>query len=189
MADSSWIGPAIQWTVWGVLMSLVMVGLARSRTRNGGAAHEQLRLPKGVLALSVVGIAFFLGLAILAYPAKTGGLGVASVFMVFAALSGYLALEYFRVWHTVTSEGLDYGTMFRGRKFVRWEEVSSVNFSPAGWFVLKAPDKPQARISAMLRGLPEFASAVLQKVPLDRLDSKTLQLLQQTAYGNLPRIW
>jgi hypothetical protein len=47
-----WWAPVVQWTLWGLIMSVVMAWVARSRTRARPAAEQStLRHPFSTLAL------------------------------------------------------------------------------------------------------------------------------------------
>jgi hypothetical protein len=57
------------------------------------------------------------------------------------------------------------------------------------WFKIELTSGVVVRVSAMLIGLPEFASRVLAGVPRGAIGENAYALLQQTEQGNLPRIW
>jgi hypothetical protein len=62
--EQSWWGPAVQWTVWGILMTLVMGWVARSRFKNRPHSDSQrLVHPPSTLIIGVVVFLFFAGIA------------------------------------------------------------------------------------------------------------------------------
>lgn len=56
-----------------------------------------------------------------------------------------------------------------------------VTYAPVmKWFVLETRSRDVARVSAMLRGLPEFARLVPTHAPADAIDRETLAVLAAT---------
>jgi hypothetical protein len=191
MADPFW-QTTIQWTIWGIAMSLVMGALARSRNKVRLPMDEnKLVHPRSTLILGVVCSGFFVSAAILSVAfIEKGGWGFAIFFLAFSLLGAPIIVDYYLARHELTGDGLNYGTMFKGRHSLKWADVTSIRYSQgAKWFLVFAPGKPVARISAMLLGLPAFAKEVLNKVPGSRIETQAQQVLRETAQGNLPRIW
>jgi Bacterial PH domain len=168
--------PVLQWGLWAVAI---------------GSGHT-LAHPGSILAIGLVVGGFFLLLAVWSalYPDATGSPLISLSFLGFAALGLPLVLDYRNARHTLTPDGLQYGRMLGAGGRLRWAEVRSVRYSEAAkWFRLELAGGGVVRISAMLRGLPEFASAVLAGVPSAAIDEDTRAVLQATARGELPRVW
>jgi hypothetical protein len=191
--ERSWLAPAIQWALYGVLMSLVVGWIASSRTRARPAGEaRRLQHPPSTLILGMLGLTFFLALAILSkvYDNGTGGPVVTGVFLGFAALSLLVIAEYCVARHELTSDGMHYGKLTGARGSLKWSEVTHVTYSPSmKWYRLQASNGAVVRISAMLMGLPEFAREMLAHVARPAIDDKSWSMLQATARGDLPKIW
>jgi hypothetical protein len=174
-------------------MTLVMGWLAHTRTHPRPASEANtLAHPRSTLAVGLVCGGFFLALAILSamHPGKTGSPLISLFFLAFAALGLPLVLDYRNARHTLTADGLRYGRMLGEGGMLRWTEVRKIRYSEAAkWFRLELVGGRVVRISAMLRGLPEFAAAALAQVPPTTMDQDTRAVLQATAQGELPRIW
>jgi hypothetical protein len=188
-----WWAPVLQWGIWAVLMTIVMGWLAHTRThpRPAGEAHS-LAHPRSTLVIGLICGGFFLALAVLSamFPGKTGSPLITLFFLAFAALGLPLVLDYRNARHTLTPDGLRYGRMLGEGGRLRWAEVRRIHYSEAAkWFRLELAGGEIVRISAMLKGLPEFAAAVLAQVPPAAIDPDTRAVLQATAQGELPRIW
>jgi hypothetical protein len=188
-----WWAPVLQWGLWAVLMTLVMGWLAHTRT-HPRPSHEANTLahPRSTLAIGLICGGFFLALAILSamYPGKTGSPLISLFFLAFAVLGLPLVLDYRNARHTLTADGLRYRRMLGEGGRLRWAEVRKIRYSEAAkWFRLELAGGEVVRVSAMLKGLPEFAAAVLAQVPPTAIDPETRDILQATAQGELPRIW
>ena len=59
----------------------------------------------------------------------------------------------------------------------------------AKWFRLITNNGEVVRVSVMLVGLPEFARAVLDEVPPEKIDTGSKSVLEQTAAGHPPSLW
>jgi hypothetical protein len=174
-------------------MTAVMGWLARTRSRPQ-PPHDSHTLahPRSTLAIGLICGGFFLILAVWSalYPGTTGSPLISAFFLGFAALGIPLILDYRNARHTLTSDGLRYGKMLGAGGSLRWSEVRTVRYSEvAKWFRLELMDGRVVRISAMLRGLPEFAGAVLAQVPASAIDADTRAVLEATAKGDLPKVW
>jgi hypothetical protein len=174
-------------------MSAVMGWLARART-SPGAPHDSRTLahPRSTLIVGLVCTGFFLLLAVWSFlfPGKTGSPVISLFFLGFAALGAPLILDYRNARHVLTHDGLQYGKLFGGGGRMRWTEVRELRYSQsAKWFRLQLADGRVVRISAMLRGLPEFAAAALAQVSPAAIGEDAPVVLQATAQGELPRVW
>jgi hypothetical protein len=188
-----WWTTVLQWGLWAVVMTAVMGWLARTRAgpRPSDEAHT-LAHPRSTLLVGLICTGFFLALAVLSvlYPGKTGSPLISLAFLGFAALGLPMVLDYRNARHTLTSDGLRYGRMLGNGGTLRWTQVRRVYYSEAAkWFRLELSGGEVVRISAMLRGLPEFAAAVLAQVDPSAIDADTQAVLEATARGELPRVW
>jgi hypothetical protein len=193
MNERLWWLTALKWTLWAIVMAVVMGWLGRNRFR---PRHKEelgtLRHPTSTLMIGVVCFSFCAALTI--YSAvttdKTASWQTTTLFAGFAAMSALMTLEYFMARHCVSDEGLAYRKLLGSTGFLRWSELKRIRYgSTMKWFRLDAMDGRVVRLSAMLMGLPEFAQALLKSAPAEAMDSDTLQILQATAEGNPPSLW
>ncbi|NOT24967.1 MAG: PH domain-containing protein [Acidobacteria bacterium] len=193
MNGRSWWELAIQWTVWAIVMTVVMGWLARSRfprkrLDNPGA----LRHPTSTLVMGVVCFCFLGALSVISATTtnKTATWWTTTIFAGFAASSLVLILDYFMARHQVSNEGLAYRKLLGKTGFVKWTELKKVRYASAlKWFRIETTSGEVVRVSAMLMGLPEFAEALLRSAPLESMNLETRQILRATAEGNPPSIW
>jgi Bacterial PH domain len=193
MTTRPWWAPVLQWGLWAVAMGAIMTWLAQTRTRPRAASEAStLAHPRSTLVIGLICGGFFLTLAVWSalLPGKTGSPFISLFFLGFAALGVPLVLDYLNARHTLTADGLRYGKLLGGGGQLRWVDVRKLRYSEgAKWFRLELTDGRVVRISAMLRGLPEFAAAVLAQVPSGAIDADTRAVMQATAQGEQPRVW
>jgi len=174
-------------------MSLVMGWLSLSRKRARLPAEQSvLRYPQSILIVGVVCSAFFLVLALLSilFPGKDGSPAISLIFVGFAFLGAPLIVEYYRVVHHLEEGGIRYSSLISTPGFLPWSDIKSVGYAPSmKWFRIEGRDGQIIRVSVMLMGLPEFARAVLSKVPDFRIDPVARDLLRRTAEGHPPSVW
>jgi len=187
-----WITP-LQWTLWVVVMSIVMGWLGRSRFRARPASQaNRLAHPPGTLIVGLLCFALFAGLAVVSnvIPNETTTWWTTSVFVGFALLSTPMVSGFFLEGYEISEEGIA-GRSFTGvRKYLRWSDLRTVRYaSLMKWFRLETQSGTVARISVMLMGLPEFARLLLQGAPHGAIDAGTLVVLRATAAGNPPSPW
>jgi len=187
-----WITP-LQWTLWLIVMSIVMGWLNRSRFRARPASQaNRLAHPPSTLIIGLPCFALFAGLAVVSnvIPNKTTTWWTTSVFVGFALLSAPMVSGFFLEEYEVSEEGIA-GRSFTGvRKYLRWSDLRAVRYAPLmKWFRLETQSGTAARISVMLIGLPEFARSLLQGAPHGVIDARTLVVLRATAAGNPPSLW
>jgi hypothetical protein len=191
--NTSWWMSVVQWTLWGLLMTLAMGWVARSRLRARlPAAQGRLQHPPSILVVGLGGFAFFFGLAVLSnvYANETTTWATTSVFLGFALLSGLLVADYFLARHMLVEGGLDYGRLTGRRRRLAWTDVTRVRYAPAlKWFKIQTAEGRVARVSASMTGLPAFAEAVLRDVPPAAIDADTHAVLRAAAAGDLPPVW
>jgi Domain of unknown function (DUF4034) len=177
----------------GVLLTSLMtawVGASRKRQSPGERAGW-LQHPPSTLSLGLLVLVFFLAIAVLArvYDNGTGGPMISALFAGFGVLALLLLLEYYRVRHQLTADGLNFGRLLGPRGALRWRDVTRITYSRGmRWFRIETGAGEVARISAMLTGLPEFARAVLEQVPGYAIDDGAREVLQACAQGELPRL-
>src|ERR1700732_1479471 len=164
MDQPGW-GTVVQWTVWGILLTLVMGWVARSPFKaRPHSDSRQLVHPPSTLIIGVVVFLFFAGIAVISnvFPNKTVTWWTTAVFVGFAMLSLGMVAAYVLGHHQVSREGLIYGRLTGRRGYLKWADLRRVKYAPTmKWFRLETQSGDVARISAMLVGLPELARVLL----------------------------
>ena len=189
-----WWIPIVQWSVWGVIMAVVMGWVARSRfAKRPDSDVQSLRHPRSTLAIGVVGALFFFGIAVVSNTVgknDTATIWTTLGFIFFGSASLPMIADYFFARHKVSDAGIEYGRMFGQRGTLLWSDVQRVRFaSVMKWFVLEPRAGAPVRISAMLMGLPEFARLLLLHVPAQLIDDEARALLEATREGRPPSVW
>jgi hypothetical protein len=183
----------LQWMLWGLLMSLVMGWVARSRSRPRPAGSSQrLQHPTSTLVIGVACFLLFAAIAVISnvFANATTSWKTTTVFVGFALLALPILGDYFAARHEVLEEGLRYGRLVGSGGYMPWTELKSVRFSEAmKWFRLESQSGKVVRLSVMLMGLPTFAQLLLAHTPPQSIEKKTLPVLQTTAEGNPPSVW
>ena len=67
----------------------------------------------------------------------------------------------------ISEEGIISWSPWKGRRYIRWEEVKLVSFS--GQFFEVKSSKKKVRVSIMLRGSSDFCREVISKVPQNKI--------------------
>jgi hypothetical protein len=179
--------------LWGLLMSVVISWIARSRERpRPAAAGQRLQHPISTLIIGLTGFLFFAAIAVVSnvFANATTSWKTTAVFVGFALLALPILGDYFAARHEVSEEGLRYGQLFGSGGCMRWTDLKSIRFSAAmKWFRLESQSGKVIRLSVMLMGLPTFAKLLLAHAPRQSIESNTLGILQNTADGNPPSAW
>jgi hypothetical protein len=185
--------PILKWTIWGLVMALVMAWIASSRLRPRPPTDvRRLVHPPSTLIIGLAGFLFFAGIAVLSnvFANRTTTWWTTATFTGFALLSLLLVADYALARHEVSEAGLHYRRLTGRRGSLGWSELRRVRYAPAmKWFRLETASGDVARISVMLVGLPEFASLLLAYAPAQAIDADTLPILQATAAGQPPSVW
>ena len=112
--SDSWL----QWTLWAIIMSLVMGWVARSRMRPRPACRDQqLRHPVSTLIIGLAGFLLFAAIAVISnvFSNKTTSWWTTAIFLGFALLALPVVGDYFAARHEVSREGLLYGRLLGDR--------------------------------------------------------------------------
>jgi Bacterial PH domain len=193
VAEKTWWPTAVQWTVWAILMSLVMGWLARSRRRPRPTSQQRdLVHPASTLIIGLACLGLFAGLAVVSnvFANKTTTWWTTAAFLAFALMAVVLIADYFLARHHVSDDGMAYRKLTGARRYLRWSDLRAVRYTPVmKWFRLETRSGDVARVSVMLMGLPEFARILLAHSPEEAIEPHTLQLLRSTADGHPPSVW
>jgi hypothetical protein len=193
MSDRPWWTIVAQWTLWALVMFVVMGWLAKSRLRARPTSDaRRLTHPPSTLIVGALCFAFFAGITVISnvVPNRTTTWWTTSIFVGFAALSAPLVVAYFMTEHHLSEDGLAYMKALARRNYLRWSDLRDVRYAPGmKWFRLETRSGDVARISVMLMGLPEFARLLLVHAPADAIEPGTLPILKATAEGQPPSVW
>jgi len=188
-----WWGDVVQWAIWGILMTIIMGWVAKSRHKRRPLSDgRQLAHPPSTLIIGLVGFIFFAGIAVISnvFANETTTWWTTAIFVGFAVLSVPMIADYFFARHELSEEGLSYGRMNGSRGNLRWSDIRRVKYSQSlKWFRIETSAGAVARVSAMLIGLPEFAKLLLAHTRPTAIDPETLRILKETAAGNPPSVW
>lgn len=189
-----WWVPIVQWTLWGLVMAVVMGWVAKARLRKRATADRYLLVhPLSTLLIGAAGAAFFFGIAIISNTVgknPTATIWTTLAFVAFGLASMPMIADYFFARHRLTEEGIHYGRMLGQRGSLPWSQVKRLRFAPVmKWFVLDSASGARVRISALLMGLPEFARLALLHVPPTAIDTNTQIVLLETEQGRPPSVW
>ena len=120
----------MQWTLWTIIMSLIMGWVARSRRQPRAAGYaRRLQHPPSTLIIGLVCFLFFAGIAVISnvFANATTTWLTTTVFMGFALLALPIVGDYFAARHQVfPEEGLRYGRLFGSGGKIRWADLKSV---------------------------------------------------------------
>jgi hypothetical protein len=187
-----WWEALLRWGGPALLTSLVLAWMQTRRTRARAPGEaSRLQHPPRALFMGIGLFVFFAGLVALsfAHDNATGVPLATSIFAAFALLSLLMAAEYYRARYELTADGLNYGRLLGARRSLKWRDVTHVTYSPGmKWFRIETSCGEIARISAMLRGLPDFAQAVLTQVPSYAIDERALAVLKSSSQAELPKL-
>lgn len=193
MSERAWWVGIVQWTLWGVVMTVMMNWLGKSRFRRRREEEfGTLRHPVSTLIIGLACFGLFGALTIFSATTtnKTATWWTTAAFAGFAAMSVPMLLDYFMVKHRLSDDGLAYRKMLGTTGFLRWSELKKVRYgSLMKWFRLETASGEVVRVSTMLMGLPEFAQTLLKSTPADTMDTGTREILEGTAEGNPPSLW
>ncbi|KFI08357.1 hypothetical protein [Massilia sp. BSC265] len=188
-----WLRMLAQGLFWVVSMTLIMRWLARGRHRAApAAAGGRVQHHARFLVIGVICTLFFVGVMVAAsiWPDEGVNFWFYAFMTGFVLLGAYLVADYRFARHTVSGAGMDFGRPTGRRLAFGWADVRTVRFSKSwNWFRIELESGNVVHVSGMMTGLPEFAGKVLEQVPAARIDRDTLQMLRDTAKGQLPLIW
>jgi hypothetical protein len=121
--NQPWWASVVQWTLWGILMALVMGWVGRSRFKaRPQSDSRRLVHPPSTLIIGLVGLLFFAGLAIISniFSNKTTTWWTTTIFIGFALLSLPMVADYFLARHEISEDGLSYGRLTGPRGYLKW---------------------------------------------------------------------
>jgi len=108
-----WWVSVLQWSLWGVVMVIVMGWVARSRLRARPEGDQRtLRHPISTLLIGLMGSAFFFGIAIISNTVgknATATIWTTLGFVLFGLASLPMVADYFFARHTVSEAASNTG--------------------------------------------------------------------------------
>jgi len=132
--NKSWL----QWTLWTLLMSLIMSWVARGCGRPRPVPSAQrLQHPTSTLIIGLAGFLLFAAIAVVSnvFANVTTTWWTTAIFVGFALLALPILGDYLAARHEVSEEGLRYGRLFGSGGYLPGAELKSIRFSEAmKWF-------------------------------------------------------
>jgi hypothetical protein len=144
-----------------------------------------MSLPLRVFAIGLTCFLIFADLALFSgvTATKKGPWWPAVEFAGGTLFAAFVISAYFFEKHELSQDGIASQNFLGGRKYLRWADTRSVQYSAwMNWFRLKTSDATVG-ISTWLIGLPHFAQMVLSHAPPDAINDRTRQLLVAAAAG------
>jgi hypothetical protein len=156
-----------------ILSGLVIWAARRADPEVGAGGTILFRyglLPPGLCLLLPFGMPLVFVAIGLARPDKVGvgpGLAVGVAFCLMASPFWWETSRYAMV---VSPDGIDCRSPWRGRQFVRWDEVEEVRYSSiSSWFVLRPRGHRTFRIPTLVSGLSAFLEECERHLPPEAL--------------------
>lgn len=191
MGDDFWAN-VVQWSAGILATAAFGWWMSSSRLKRRPLAQaRRLVHPTSTLILGLVAFLFFAGVTAIsnAYPNETVTWWTTSIFVGFALGSLTLVADYFIARQDVSDDGLDYRGMTGRHGYLRWTDLRRVSYSPwLKWFRLEGRSGNVARVSTYLMGLPVFADLLLRNAPPAAIEPDALEVLEDTADGDLPPV-
>lgn len=190
--DQEFWANVVQWSAGILVTAAVAWWMGRGRLKRRPLSQARLLVhPTSTLVLGLVAFLFFAGATVISnmYPNETVTWWTTSIFVAFALGSLTIVADYFVARHEVSDDGLDYRGMMGQRGYLRWADLRRVSYSPRlKWFRLENRSGDVARLSTYLMGLPEFAGLLLRHAPPAAIEPNALEVLEDTADGDLPPV-
>ena len=184
----------IQWTLWALVMAGIMGWLGRARMKRTIVDGQVvMTYPLSVLVLMIICVVFSVGLVLvlsLVVAAQNTSALATAIFAVALAASLYWLVECCVVRYSLSKDGLEYMSVFTGKRLFRWDELQSLKYAPnMRWLILRDGQGHVARVSVFMTGLPVFARMLMERARKVDIDRATIPILSQTARGEPPSLW
>ncbi len=179
---------------FGTLFPALLTASVVARRKRKEAALEhpgRMQYPPTMLAVGMLLLGIFLALlGLLTFNANGTPDPIVGAATAGCAVLGILIVAaYWRSWHELTPDGLEFGRLLGSRGSLRWRDVTHISYSRGmHWFRIETASGDAVRVSTLLTGLPEFARTVLQQVPGYAFASGTREALQGYVQGQMPRL-
>jgi Bacterial PH domain len=168
--------PAIVAAVLIAFQFILVVALVRSQPtvepKTGFLVFRYHVLARGFVAVFAVGAPIAITALAIAKPPQDQDdyLALFGLFALSAALIVPMLWETMRFVLVVSPEGLDCRSPWRGRQFIRWDEVERMSHNSAlSWYVIRAVGGRTIRVSTAVSGMRSFLLECLQQLPPDKL--------------------
>jgi len=151
----------------------VLLGVAnRERAKTDTATGKlQLRyggLYRGFAIFAAFGIPFCITVLLIVAPQwnKDDLAGKIAMYLLFAGLGLPLFWESSRFSCTVSSEGLNCNSPWRGTRFIAWTQIKKLSYNPfCSWFIIRTIDGYKFRIHNLASGIPQFLDECDKHLP------------------------
>jgi hypothetical protein len=152
----------------GLLAWAARRGTPKSDPATGTLLFRHSPLFRGFALFSAFGVPLGITVLVIFNPPKKDGdtVAILGLYLLFGVLSAPLLWGSMRFALTVSPDGLDFRSPWRGRRFVSWNEVEEVTYRDThSWFVVRTTDGWTFRVSVLIPGLSEFLAACERHLP------------------------
>ena len=173
---SSVLTSAVVCLLLGGLMTAARRGLPLADSATGNLIFRYSMPFRWIAAILGFGMPILVTLMLISRPPATEGDTRAffDLYLLSVAISFPLVWESARMHVTARADGLESVSAWLGRKFIRWEDISEVSFSPAMyWFTVRANDGRSFRVSFFIAGISSFLELCEQHLPSAKLEKAT----------------
>ncbi len=177
---------ALFMSFWMYFGNKLITKISNSKQEN----DSEMRCPRGFLILGLLGLTFFVSLAIF-FPGHADN-EIAFWFMALgfgiASLPGLiLVIIYFAGYYKISDEGLTYKPTLGKDKHIKWSEIEQVS---SGFFItsilLKTKKGDVMRAPLGYTETPRFAELLLKYVAIEAIEKDCLDIIKNAAQGELP---
>ena len=151
-----------------------------------------LKHPRSFLIWSIILTVFFVSVTIilLISPKITEPRWLSLNFLGVAFFGPFMTGQFLYVQYRLEPMGLRYRTIFHGRGFLKWKNVTRIRYLKySRWFRIDGTGGEVVYLHPIMTSFSEFARVALQGVPQERIDPDTIKVLEACATGSLPSRW
>jgi hypothetical protein len=152
----------------GLLLWAARRGQPQADPETGTLVFRHSILFRGFALFAGFGVPLAITLLVILYPPKDRGdfLAVLGLYGLFFGLSAPLLWEGMRYALTVSPQGLDCRSPWRGGRFLTWDEVQDISYSTlSSWFIIRARDGWKFRAPILVPGLARFLEQCERYLP------------------------
>lgn len=179
----------IEWVIFTAVMTLIFSLMKKSKKKDLECnTGNILKLPLYVLFIGLIDFLLFFSIALFSniFSNGTESALTTTLFITFSILGLLLVYMYFVEKYTYDENEIIYRKITFRKMKIEWKSIDNVSYS-AGmqWFAIKCSNGERGYFSVMLKGFKPFSKMILQKVPHNKMNHKTLETLDLISNGNV----
>ncbi|MGP1603793.1 MAG: hypothetical protein ACTTGZ_05120 [Treponema sp.] len=179
----------IEWVIFTAVMTLIFSLMKKSKKKDLECnTGNILKLPLYVFFIGLIDFLLFFSIALFSniFPNGTESALTTVLFITFSILGLLLVYMYFVEKYTYDENEIIYRKITFRKTKIEWKSIDSVNYS-AGmqWFVIKCNNGEKGYFHVMLKGFKPFSKMILQNIPHNKMNHKTLETLDLISNGNV----